>query len=534
MSNSRYLGKYQLIAEIARGGMGLVYLAINSGLGGFNKILVVKELKPELVDEQSFLEMFLEEARLAAQLSHPNIVTTYEVGMDGKRPFIVMDYLEGQTLARILKKAGDQVTLPMQLRAIVGALEGLHYAHTRQALDGSSGSVVHRDISPQNIFVTYDGQVKVVDFGIAKASDTTIETRAGTFKGKPSYMAPQQLRGEPDARADVFSMGVILWEALAGTRMWPKKSDVEVLTALLKSEIPSIDAAAPGAPVELRRIVSKATTPDAETRYQSARAFADDLNGYLALISDRTTMGDFGNAIGEAFGEERQKVRRLVEKAIADSKAGPSSSGAPARIPSIAPPPEESSQPSGNRAPKIHVSNPPTSGVPSSTTQSGLTPQINSVGTPGPGAITLASEDDPNKNKQRTPWWMFAAALILLLGGVAFLVKTFALKGDTTTAKSEASSAPPPPAMSAVPPVTSAASTATADPSATVATAASSVKPAPAPTPTTRVVYVPVPVHTPPAPAKTATAPAATPAKVDCDPPFYFEGTKKIFKPGCL
>jgi serine/threonine-protein kinase len=500
--------------------MGVVYLAISTGVGGFNKVLVIKELKPELVEEQSFLEMFLEEARLAAQLNHPNIVTTYEVGIDGKRPFIVMDYLEGQTLARIQKKSAEKITLPMTLRALSAALEGLHYAHTRETFDGSSGSVVHRDVSPQNIFVTYDGQVKVVDFGIAKASDTTIETRAGTFKGKPSYMAPEAVRGDVSGRSDIFSIGVILWETLAKRRLWPKMSDVEVLTALLRGEIPSIDEFAPDAPAELRRIVSKATAADAEKRYETAHQMAVDLDDYLAKIGERSSLIDFGTAVATAFAEDRAKVRKLVEKAIADSKSADADTRM--HLPSIAPPSDESSHPSRPRG---------------DTPISSATPPVTpSLGTAGRAAIALEAASAPPPKASSAKW------VALAIVAVAAVAIVFLLKKQQTPVA--ANPAPPPPsAAAAPPPMTSepvaakevppplASAPASASASAT-ASASASAAPRTTAVPT-RVVYV----HTPapsPAPKPSADPAAKASAKPDCNPPFYYEGTKKIFKPGCL
>jgi serine/threonine-protein kinase len=489
--------------------MGVVYLAISTGVGGFNKVLVIKELKPELVEEQSFLEMFLEEARLAAQLSHPNIVTTYEVGIDGKRPFIVMDYLEGQTLERIHKKSAEKITLPMTVRALAAALEGLHYAHTRETFDGSSGSVVHRDVSPQNIFITYDGQVKVVDFGIAKASDTTIETRAGTFKGKPSYMAPEAVRGEVTGRSDVFSIGVILWEALAKRRMWPKMSDVEVLTALLRGEIPSIDEFAPDAPAELRKIATKATAADAEQRYENAHQMAADLNDYLAKAGDRSTLIDFATAVATAFADDRARVRKLVEKAIADSKTADADTRL--HLPSIAPPADESSHPSRPRGDSL---------------TSSATPMNPSLGTAARAAIALESASAPAP-KPSNAKWMALAVVALAAVAIVFLLKKpqapVAAKADPPP------SAPaplPPPAVSEVVAVKEAPSAVASVPAR--ASASASAAP-PATAVPTRVVYV----HTP-APAPKPASNATASAKPDCNPPFYFEGTKKIFKPGCL
>lgn len=331
------LGKYQLIAEIARGGMGIVYLAVTTGPAGFSKLFVIKELKPELVDDTGFFDMFLEEARLAARLSHPNIVTTYEVGADGKRPFIVMDYLDGESLGRIIRKKSPAFTTAMHLRVLCQALDGLDYAHHLKNFDDTAASVVHRDMSPQNVFVTFDGQVKIVDFGIAKASDTSIETQAGIFKGKPGYMAPEQLTGDVDTRADLFSVGVMIWEAVAGRRMWPQKGQIEILTALIKNDIPRLGDIVPDAPEELKRICDKATAKQPEDRYATAREMRGDVEAYLESKNERMTVREISKVVGTMFEEQRKKMRAVMEKCIAEAKTG----APPSKLPSLAPPPLE-------------------------------------------------------------------------------------------------------------------------------------------------------------------------------------------------
>ncbi|MDB4938376.1 MAG: serine/threonine protein kinase, partial [Labilithrix sp.] len=335
------LGKYQLIAEIARGGMGIVYLAVASGPGGFSKLFVVKELKPELVEEATFLDMFLEEARLAARLSHPNIVTTYEVGLDGRRPFIVMDYLDGESLGRILRKKSPKFTTAMHLRLLCHALEGLDYAHHLEEFDGTTASVIHRDMSPQNVFVTYDGQVKIVDFGIAKAADTSLETQAGVLKGKPGYMSPEQLSGDVDARADVFSVGVMIWEAVTGRRMWPSKGQVEILTALIKGEIPKLGDVKPDAPEMLKAICDKATARQPDDRYASARELQNALEAYLDSVNERMTVRQIAQVVASLFEEQRKSVRAMLDTCIAQAKSGATTT----KLPSMAPPSLETSTP---------------------------------------------------------------------------------------------------------------------------------------------------------------------------------------------
>jgi eukaryotic-like serine/threonine-protein kinase len=322
----RMLGKYQLIAEIARGGMGVVYLAMIQGPGGFNKLVVVKELKPELVEEPTFLTMFLDEARLAARLSHPNIVQTNEVGNDGDRYFMSMDYLDGRGLDHVRRRsrtAGFGLSVPMQLRVICDMLAGLDYAHKLADFDGSPLHIVHRDISPQNVFLTFDGQVKLLDFGIAKASDSMHETHAGVVKGKVSYMSPEQGRGQKvDARADVFSAGVLLWEALTGKRMREGKNEQEKLWALVSEDIPRASTIKPTVPPQLDDICAKAMAWNRDDRYASAGAMQRDLERYLTTSGTNVTARDVGACVTELFREDRASTNAVIEAHVARARGG--------------------------------------------------------------------------------------------------------------------------------------------------------------------------------------------------------------------
>jgi len=202
----------------------------------FEKLVVVKELKPEMCDDEVFVTMFLEEARLAARLIHPNIVQTNEVGTDGSRHFMVMEFLDGRSLHRCCRQFvdRDQFAIGAHLRIIAETLHGLHHAHELTDYDGRWLGIIHRDVSPLNVFVTFDGQTKLLDFGIAKAADSSLETRTGILKGRIAYMAPEQAMGATtDRRADIYSIGVMIWEAAAGRRMWQSMSDVQVLGHML-------------------------------------------------------------------------------------------------------------------------------------------------------------------------------------------------------------------------------------------------------------------------------------------------------------
>ncbi len=322
------IGKYTLIAELARGGMGIVHLAVAHGPGGFNKLLAVKELKPELVEDPNYVVMFLEEARLAARLTHPNIVQTNEVGSEGHRHYMVMEYLDGRSLHRIVRRLSDRGGLPLgaHLRIIAESLLGLHYAHELRDFDGQQLGIVHRDVSPLNVFVTFDGQTKVLDFGIAKAADSSLETQTGVLKGRVAYMAPEQAWGaKVDRRADVYSAGVMIWEAMAGRRLWPGLSDVEILTRLMREGAPRLSTACPDVPEDIEAICERAMARLCDDRYPSATDLLDDLDAYLASRDDQMTMREIGALVSEAFGEERRRMNAVIEETLARARSGPRS-----------------------------------------------------------------------------------------------------------------------------------------------------------------------------------------------------------------
>ncbi|XYH98895.1 serine/threonine protein kinase [Sorangium sp. So ce1128] len=312
--------KYRPIAEIGKGGMADVCLAVAQGPVGFNKLVVLKRARLELCSDAEILAMFLDEARLAARLNHPNVVQTYEVGDDGTRFFIAMEYLDGQPLGAIRSRMGhDKVPLPLQVRVLCDALAGLHYAHDLRDFDGTPINVIHRDVSPQNIFVTYDGVIKVVDFGIAKAADSLSETRTGTLKGKVSYMSPEQARGERvDRRSDVFSVGVILWEAIARKRMWKGYNDLAVLGRLAIGELPSIREEASKVDVdpEIERICMKALAPSLEGRYATAAELQEDLERWLNERHRGMTAREVGVLVASQFAEDRARIKQLVEEQL--------------------------------------------------------------------------------------------------------------------------------------------------------------------------------------------------------------------------
>jgi serine/threonine protein kinase len=340
------LGKYRLIAELARGGMGVVHLAVVQGVAGFTKLLVVKELRKEFLDDEAFVSMFFEEARLAARLNHPNIVQTIEVGSEGSRRFLAMEYLEGQSLQRIIRRArrlGEPVSVGAQLRVLVEVLSALEYAHSLAGLDGAALGLVHRDVSPHNVLVTYEGHIKLVDFGIAKTLDAVHETRGGVLKGKTTYMAPEQAACEPvDRRADVFAVGLMLWEAAVGRRPWEGQGDVAILRSLLSGAVPQLEDARQDVDTDLAAIVRRATSVKVDERYPTALAMRDDLERYIAAHEIApTTTRDLATLVSQLFIDDRQRLQTLIDaqlRALGDADREPISgvsSSPTSSVPSI-------------------------------------------------------------------------------------------------------------------------------------------------------------------------------------------------------
>jgi serine/threonine-protein kinase len=312
-------GKYRLIAEIGRGGMAEVYLALLEGDMGFNKLVVLKQIRDDMSEDPELLEMFIDEARLAARLRHPNVVETNEVAQEDGHTFMAMEYLEGQPLHRIFQRVHriGGLALSVHLRILADMLAGLHHAHQLCDWDGTQLGVVHRDVSPQNVFVTYTGLVKVVDFGIAKVKNAQAHTRAGIVKGKIAYLAPEQARREDlDRRVDIFAAGVMLWEAVTKTRPWKGRSEQYILERLMAGEFPAAIAANPEIPPELVAILAKALAPERQDRYSTAAQFQAAIEAYMETLDERVDMRDLGKLLSEQFADDRQVIRARLDDAL--------------------------------------------------------------------------------------------------------------------------------------------------------------------------------------------------------------------------
>ncbi len=215
------IGPYRLVASLGRGGQADVFLAVKYGIAGFSKLIVIKSIRRDLEHEPRFREALITEARLAARLQHPNVVQTLEVGDHQGQVYLAMEFLDGQPLDRVAQRAGARLGVAQAAAILSGMLAGLHSAHELCDYDGRPLRIVHRDVSPQNVFVTYEGEIKIVDFGIAKAAIPSEATEVGVIKGKAAYLAPEQALGQPiDRRADVYAAGIVAWELFSRRRLF--------------------------------------------------------------------------------------------------------------------------------------------------------------------------------------------------------------------------------------------------------------------------------------------------------------------------
>lgn len=317
-------GKYRLLAELGHGGMADVYLAVVEGFtgSGFSKLVVVKRLRQNLAEDSSFVTMLMDEARIAARLNHPNVAQTNEVGMHEKHYFISMEYIDGQPLNRIQSRATKR-SLPfreLQYQVIVDMLAGLHHAHELVDYDGSPLGIVHRDVTPHNVLVSYEGQVKLVDFGIAKAERRLSQTETGVVKGKVRYMSPEQVRGVSlDRRADLFAAGIMLWEAATEKRFWGPTDDVALIHSLVQNDFnPSPRAADPNVPESIDRICRKALAYHRNERYATAAEFRLDLEKALLETGRSVELrAELGPFVSGLFDDQRKEIREIIEKQLA-------------------------------------------------------------------------------------------------------------------------------------------------------------------------------------------------------------------------
>jgi len=331
----RVLGGFSLTREIASGGMAAVYLAHRAQHARIGQTAAVKLIHPHLARDEDFVEMFLDEARIASCISHPNVCRVLDFGISEGTYYLAMEYVMGETLADVFARVSsspeaDKVATPLLLQIIAQACEGLHAAHEARDPQGKSLNIVHRDISPQNIMVGYDGSVRVLDFGVASASERLHSTRNGKIKGRLAYMAPEQMNALPiDRRADVWSLGVVLWEGLAGKRLFKRDDEIKTIIAVTRDPLPSLADCGREVPTSLQAIVGRALTRDREARYRTARDLGLALSRSAMTSLQRAGMPELSVWMQSLFGERIERKRALL-RAAADAAEASARSAAPA------------------------------------------------------------------------------------------------------------------------------------------------------------------------------------------------------------
>ncbi len=317
------VGRYALYDAIAAGGMARIHLARQGGNLGFTRVVAVKRMLPQFSADPEFVTMFLDEARLAARVRHPNVVATLDVVHEGDDLFIVMEYVPGESLAALMRSAsrlGEPLPVPVAVSIAVGLLRGLNAAHVTTAKDGSPLGIIHRDVSPQNVHVGLDGHVRVLDFGIAKANVRFQQTREGQLKGKLAYMAPEQLRDDVSPASDVYSAGIVTWEMLARRRLFSGENEGSLLLAVVEAEIPSLARVAPWVPADLAAVVERALQKSKDDRFRTAEE--------MALALERTgavaTPDEVAAVVKQLGGmdlERRVALARAIEQDVPDLDA---------------------------------------------------------------------------------------------------------------------------------------------------------------------------------------------------------------------
>lgn len=317
------IGRYEIVQKLGSGGMADVYLAHQPGPFSASKLLVIKQLRAGILDDEQFVHMFADESRIAVRLNHPNVVQTYEAVADGRDYYLVLEFLDGRSLHQLLHHVSRaEMPLALHLWILTQVLAGLHYAHELREFDGSPMAIVHRDVSPSNVFITHNGEVKLLDFGIAKSVGAIGSTREGIIKGKLGYAAPEQcLCREVDRRTDLFAVGIMLWEAIAGCKRPLGETEASTYQARVQGTELPIERAAPKAPAQLVKICNRALERQPEKRFQTALEFRQALDQYLQSTGWHDGTEQLRAFMHEQFTAEMEEMRRRIDEHLGKSRS---------------------------------------------------------------------------------------------------------------------------------------------------------------------------------------------------------------------
>jgi serine/threonine protein kinase len=516
-ASGRQIGRYLLFGEIASGGMATVHYGRLSGPAGFSRTVAIKRLHPHFAKDPDFVSMFLDEARLAARIRHPNVVPTLDVVSTDAEIFLVMEYVQGESLGRLFRSVRAMMT-PADTRVIAtimsGVAHGLHAAHEAKNEQGEPLDIVHRDVSPQNVLVGIDGVPRVLDFGVAKAVGRLQTTREGQIKGKLSYMAPEQLHGAQVTRqTDVYAAAVVTWEALTGHRLFLGDNEAAVVTAILQKPIKAPSEVSPHVPLAFDRVVMRGLERDPALRYATARELALDLERCVGV----TSASQVGEWVESLAHDELLKRASCV--AEIESVSSSSSAGRPQSLPAIVDMPTTLTATS----PTGEASQP-------ASAQPEVRSDVSSI------AVSPILSAAPRRAPPRLAVLAGAgsAAAVLLVVVLLLVFRSSAPASEVTSSAASlgASAFPSPPPVDPAPAdSTGAAPPAAADPqeSPSVPAIAASALPMAPPTapPAARRRF-----YAPPTPQA---APKRAAAGVDCDPPFTIDALgHKHYKPACL
>jgi serine/threonine protein kinase len=482
--SKRVLGRYVLYDEIASGGMASVYIARLLGPVGFSRTVAIKSLHAQFAKDPEFVAMFLDEARLAARIRHPNVVSTLDVVALSKELFIVMDYIQGETLSRLARAArnrSERIPLATVSSVVTDMLDGLHAAHEAKDEHGGSLHIVHRDVSPHNVIVGRDGIGRVLDFGVAKAAARVQTTREGQMKGKFAYMSPEQITRQPvDRRADVFAASIVLWEALTGERLFAADEPAAILTRVMTDPIPAPSALVASLPRELDAVVLKGLERDPDKRFATAEEMARALEAVIPPARPAEVGKWIGLTVGDVLAERAKRIAE-IESQSSDISLVPTE-------------------------PAVAISTAAAT-IPSEATQ----------------GTDLSAAAPAVSGSRRAPWRV-VGGLAAVVGIGAVLVVAQSNRSASTASSAVVSATPSPPPASS--PAASAAPTASAPPQPVTPSA-----------PSTGASATAAPVLTPPAPRHPIAPRVVSSAapKPDCNPPYTFdENGVKHFKRGCL